>query len=531
MKFTFPKLFARQPKEAEPAPVQEAPAVQAASGEVPMPPMPKARSGQRGLPSYTKSAKPDTKVALRRDDAQLINKDLTTLRSSGGTLATIRAFARASPDLSAAVTTPLRVGITDGYTLYAKNPDGTFNREATKAAHQLAVRLDLLSDPTKGFDDAMSVRSLAEAWGKELMLTGAIACELVLDKARLPDKIQPISSSQIEMRPSSDGKRLVPWQRLAGKEIELNVPTFFMLGLDQDLLSPYADSPLESAMQPTLAGEQLMADLRRVLQRAIHPRLLAVLQESSLRDNLPPEVAQNPDDIEPYLLGLISQVQESLDSLNPEQALVLMDTIKVEVMDHGNTNLAAEWETLMSLINSRLATGTKTLPTILGHSNGTSSTASAEVLLYVKQVEGTVWSKVNEMMSKVLTLAVRLSGHDVYVSFRQSDIDLRPKSELEAFFVMRQSRVLDLLSLGMISDDEACIRLTGNLPPDAYKPLSGTMFRAGAGSVTPAGDGYNGASNSGSAMNQNLNPDTPTGKKGSQANQPGQPAAGIARVK
>ena len=157
-----------------------------------------------------------------------------------------------------------------------------------------------------------------------------------------------------------------------------------------------------------------------------------------------------------------------------------------------------------------MATGTKTMPTILGHGSASANIASAEALMYMKTADGLIRQKLNEMYSRLLTLAVRLFGLDVYVEFEYEDIDLRPKNEVETFKALKQSRVLELLSLGLISDEEASIQLTGNLPPAGYEKKSGTGFRANT-SIQPAGDGYNGATNSGSTMNQNLKPDTPTG--------------------
>ena len=52
----------------------------------------------------------------------------------------------------------------------------------------------------------------------------------------------------------------------------------------------------------------------------------------------------------------------------------------------------------------------------------------------------------------------------------------RRKEELEAFAQMKQARVLELLSLGFLTDQEAAEELgTGMMSPTA-KPLSGTMF-------------------------------------------------------
>jgi hypothetical protein len=71
--------------------------------------------------------------------------------------------------------------------------------------------------------------------------------------------------------------------------------------------------------------------------------------------------------------------------------------------------------------------------------------------------------------------------------------------------------VLEQLSLGMISDDEACLQLTGKLAPSDMKPLSGTMFKGSNATAVPA---VAQPSNSGSTLNQNLKPTTPTTGRG-----------------
>lgn len=487
-----------------------------AAAEMPAVPLPKGKSGQASFPPYVKSTKANPKTALVRTDSQIANTDITTYRTNGDTRQTIRSFVKASPDLSAAVTSYKRVGITPNFTCLAKNLDGTFNYDATALAHQLLVNMNILTDPSLGFDDSLSIRSLCEVWINDLMTYGAMSAELVLNKARIPDKIQPISEAQIKLYPSSDNKRITPKQVISGTEIDLNIPTYFRVTLDQDSLDAYPSSPLESAIQPVLFSAQFMNDVRRVIQKAIHPRLVATIDEDKLRKAIPPDIAMDSDKVAAYLNETITGLQETINGLEPHEALVLFDSITIEQKDHGNTNLSKEYEVIQGLANSKMATGAKVLPTVLGHSNGTSNVASAEVLLFMKYVEGGPWGKINELMSRIMTMAVRLMGQDCYVEFQLEPIELRPKSELESFASMRQSRILDLLSLGMISDEEACVILTGKLPPKGYKMLSGTMFRAGAGNTQPAGNGYNGASNGGSTMNQNLNPDTPTGAKGPQ---------------
>ena len=114
--------------------------------------------------------------------------------------------------------------------------------------------------------------------------------------------------------------------------------------------------------------------------------------------------------------------------------------------------------------------------------------------------------KLNEAYSRALTIATRLLGQDVYVEFKYAALDLRPDAELEAYKAMKQSRVLEQLSLGLISDEEASVMLTGNLPPAGYKPLTGTMFK------TPGQNNANPDSGT-SALKQKTTPDTPAAPK------------------
>jgi len=87
---------------------------------------------------------------------------------------------------------------------------------------------------------------------------------------------------------------------------------------------------------------------------------------------------------------------------------------------------------------------------------------------------------------------------------------LRPDLELEAFKSMRQSRILEQLSIGAITDIEAVLDLTGSIPPPGYKSLSGTMFRTGV--ANPANP-----TSPTSALNQDLNSTAPKQPKTQKA--------------
>jgi len=481
-----------------------------ASTQLPPVAPPKVKKGAQALPPYLKSAKTDPNSSLPRTDRQLATTDISRISRSQGTRNVIRSLAHSSPDLSASMFAYLRTAITRHYTVVARNTDGTINPDATGLAKQILTRLDVLPDYSEGFAGLSSIRSMSESLAKELFLYGGMAAELVLDKARLPLKIQPLTVTTIEFRPDGDGT-LHPVQNVSGEYRDLDIPTFFYVALDLELMEAYPASPIESAIKPTLFSEQFLADLQRVVRKAVHPRMMVEIDYKSFMQYMPPEAQHDADKAAEYYNNQVTAIQELINSLEPSDALVFNNLMKVELENNGNISLSDEYGAITELSNAKMSTGAKTLPSILGHNVGSSNIASTETVIFMQNAEGMIQFKLNEMFSRILTLAVRLFGQDVYVEFAFDPISLRPQSELESFKQAKQSRVLELLSLGLVTDEEASIQLTGNLPPQGYTPLMGTMFRsAQAASDNP----YGGASNDGSTMNQNLKSDAPKGAQG-----------------
>ena len=443
---------------------------------------------------------------LSRPDRRLINTDIVSYRNGKDTMAVIRDFATATPDLSASVDAYIRTAITPRYTAVAKNLDGTFNPDATAALQQLMVRLDVLKNYDEGFSNVSSIRSISEALAKEGRFYGAMALELVLDKARMPVKLQPVSVTTIKFKVDKDG--LSPVQAIDNEEVSLDIPTFFYVSLDQDLLTPYPVSPLEAALQPILFMQEFLNDLRRIVRRAIHPKIKVELKSKDIIATMPPEYRETPEKMRMHLNEIIEGVADRINNLNPEDALVYLDNIDVEYLTAGNISHDTEMTALKNIINDKISAGSKTLPSILGHGSSSSNIASTESLLFMKSAEGLQFS-LNSIFSQALTLAVRLLGYDVYVEFAYDRIDLRPDSELEAFRAMKQSNVLKLLSLGLMSDEEASLALVGSLPPKGAPKLSGTFFDTSSAHVVS--NPYSGTSQG--VLNEQINSDAPKNSK------------------
>lgn len=472
---------------------------------------PKAPRRALALPSYLKSA-PNPANVLPRTDARLANTDITTFRTESDSRATIRKFVAASPDLSAAVFAYLRTGITDRYTAVAKNLDGTFNPDATSALQAVIQRMDVLGDYRDGFIGMNSIRSVSESLAKELVMYGACAGELVIDKSSMPKRIQPISVTQIEFKADKDGT-LKPVQKTSTGEVDLDYPTFFYTALDQDTLDVYSSSPLESSIQAVLFSEDFTNDLRRVIKKVIHPRQQVVIDEEKLRKSIPQDIINDPEAVTAYFNSVISGIETKLSNLQPEDAIVTLDVLGISLENNGNVSISDEYQFIKETAQGRLAASTKVPAIALGYSSASSNIASTESLLFMKNANGVVTAKLNEFFSRAFTLSLRLLGYDVVVDFKYAPIDLRPEIEQEAYKQTRQMRTIELLSYGFLSDEEASLELTGKLPPPGFKPLSGTMFHKAAPKAETT-DNADGSSNNGSAFNKATDPKTPEQGRG-----------------
>lgn len=481
--------------------------LEAATQLAPVAPL-KAKPGMRSWPAYFTTTKPSDS-AIARPERGLINKDVTTYRSGSTTHKVLQDMCDSSPELSNAVYTAIRLGVPERYVAIARDMDGTINEDATRTLQSLIARFDVVGDPAEGYVGSGSIKSCSESLARDIVMYGQEAAELVLDKSRMPYRIQPISSTVIQFKP--DGNGVKPFQKVGSDELDLDVPTVVIIQLDSNLITPYATSPLEPALRAVIFSETFMNDLLRVMRRAIHPRLRVSIDEERFRKNLSPEAQMDADVARQEMAALVSEIENKVNGLAPEDALIFFDTLGFDVETPAGAG--DSYDTLRDIANAKMASGSKTLPSVLGLAAGSASSniASTEVAVYLRSIDSSIRQKLNEMYSRLFTIAIRLMGADCYATFEYEALSIRPDAEMESFSQTRQMRILELLELGLITDFEACLKLTGKLPPPGYKPLAGTMFRSQKASAEPATDT---STNGGSTLNQNLKPDTPDTARG-----------------
>jgi hypothetical protein len=331
----------------------------------------------------------------------------------------------------------------------------------------------------------------------------------VLDKQLFPDRIQIVPFETLTFISRGDGT-VYPVQRgVTPQEVKLDIPNFWVISSHLGADSPYPRSMMEASLSTIFYYAEFIEDMRRVVRRSGHKRLVVELDAERVRAAAPDRVQNDEEKMQAHMESVRVELQNVVSSLEPEDALVMYDVAKSKELESRGEK--ADYTDLLQVLAGMAATSLKSNPSILGlRLQGSQSLSNTESLVFL-QVARAAQVSVASFLSRALTLATRMFGTDVYVKASFAPVNLRPEDELEAFRTMRQDRILKQLSLGLLSDEEATEELGLPQRPAGAPPLSGTFFHDGASNRADE------ASPNADPMGRALQPDTP--KKGGGSSQ------------
>jgi hypothetical protein len=433
-----------------------------------------------GIQTVDVSTNRGTDIPLPDAAPFYFNKDISAVRTMANPYDAMRALVKISGDVSMAVTSYVRLANTE-LTFKVYDSQHQLSDEGMLTLRSWLASLTNLNDYTYGYDDRIPLVGLSETLLNEIMLTGACALELVLDKARLPFRLQPVSPSKLKWRISDldtgNGitHKVIPWQQQQGATVILDVPTFFTARLDHDVTLTYPKPPLEAALNAAVFSAEVMQDIRRAVRRSGHSRLLVTLNSEQLQQAAPLDTRGDASKMQAWMETVRASLETQLAGLNPESGLVVFDSVTAEYLN-SEIGAASDYGPFMDVVDGQTATALRTPPSILGkRMGGSQDVSSSESLLFLKHVEG-IRPPLEAVFSRAMTLAMRLLGFDGYVTAKYTSVELRPSTELEAFKQMKQARVLEMLSLGFLTDQEAAEELGSGTRAIGAPPLSGTQF-------------------------------------------------------
>jgi hypothetical protein len=453
---------------------------------------------------------PNTQI--RRDDQVDINRSIRDARSASAATQ-MRAQFETNGIVSTAIANFVAM-MRVPYRIYAyETATEEFSKDGVKAAEAVIASLSSAWDYTKGYSDQRGFEALIETMRLEVLLSAGVGLELVLDNNRLPRNMHVFPYDSVTRL--SKGDKKVPTQKAVGggDDIVLDLPTIFIAESMKPAKRKYALPLLHAGLGRVFHYEQFLEDAWRAIRQAGHARTVVTLDYDMVAASAPQEIRSDPAKLASYLDDVRVAHEQVLSGLAPEDCLVVYSTAQVAALKASGEK--AEVSQLIDQLSGLSASALKSSPTTLGlRLGGAQNTSSTEALLSSKTAE-LLQGPVEEALSKALTLAVRLYGVDVHVQLKFDAIDLRPQLELEPHKSMQQARVLEQLSLGILTDDEANVMIGNTSLPDGMAPLSGTGFY---GQKTAADAGVDGEgtmpANAANSRNRQVAPQTPSSAGG-----------------
>lgn len=415
-----------------------------------------------------------------RDNRTQINESITASRARNDLIAALRDLYAREGTFATAGFNLVEVAMS-GFRVKAYGTSTSqFDLQGSLLAMQIIAAMDTLYDYSLGYGDKLAIDQLLEQCLLETLLTGGLVNELVLNKVRMPEKIVVAPYETIEWK-NGKQKKFPLQNRSQGDPVELDLPNVFVAELHRQANRAYTDSMFAAAVNQTYSFAEFLQEMRRAVRRQGHGRMVLVISLEQVMEALPEEIKSDPAKLQAALDGVKNTISTELAGINPEDALVVYDSVDVQMLKGEGEK--ADYVPLIEAQSGQLATSLKTPPSILGlRLEGSQSLSNTESLIFLKTANS-IRRPTEVNMSRILTLAARLYGADVYVEFKFKPINLRPDSELEAFNTMRQQRVLELLSEGFMSDDEAAWELDQWPRPPGAPALSGTGFMRGVAKI------------------------------------------------
>lgn len=393
---------------------------------------------------------------------------------------------KTDPDVSAAVGAYLTLADTPA-TLLHYTPDNQIDPAGSVTLNQLVIALTSQTDYTQGFSWKLSLASLCQELRYMLMLRGAVGGELVFDKNLVPSRIQQVDMKTIFWYEKASGG-LKPEQRAPGSPfVSLDIPSFFVAFHRRDPTSAYPQSDFVSSINTIAARQQVINELYRIMQVTGFPRITLKVVEEVLKNSAPANIRDNADAMAAWGREQMTSIASLFGALRSDQPFVHTDSIEPKILNEKNPGMGVDITSVIEVLNAQNQAALKTMATVIGRGNAGVNTASVEARIAAMNADQ-LNVPIKQLLDQVLTFLMNVYGVPGFARIEFAPAELRPVTELEPQYTLRQARLLQDLSLGIISDIEYHLKMYGRLPPPTAPVLSGTNFQINNAAATSAAD-------------------------------------------
>lgn len=400
--------------------------------------------------------------------------DISETRLTQNSIELIEELMHTDPDVSAALNAYLTTSDTE-MLFKVVDSAGETSLDGQKLLESIMYKIFDISDYSLGFQAKPSLREFLEGLRYMLLMRGAIGCELVFDKTAQPYEIRNVDMNTVKFKETASGTFKPVQETDAVKDLSLDIPTFFTARYKQNPTNPYNYSFFTSAINTIAARQVVINDLYRIMKVVGYPRITLKVFEEVIKNRAPKKLQNDPEGFNTWMNSNLRAIANAFDGIRPDQPFAHTDSVEPSILNQRQPGSGLQVSEIIDTLNAQNQAGLKVVATVLGRGESGVNTASVEARIFTLSAES-VNGPIADIMSRILTLALRMSGFDgkCKVWFRHAE--LRPDLELESLRIQKQTRLLKDLSLGKISDEYYNIEMYGFLAPDGAEELSGTRF-------------------------------------------------------
>lgn len=437
--------------------------------------LPKKKAKAEGN-AYTDTFRPNNANTLTAPTYMEHVNDLYDNRISTNSNELLRDLFKQDPDCSAAVNAYLTSSDTP-MVYYALDANGEISEDGTKTLTYLIEKVTSRNDYTLNYQMKSSLSTIREELKYMLLLRGAAGAELVFDKTLQPKEIRNVDMLYVQWTEAKNGEyKPIQKTQESGEEVSLDVPTFFTTFFRRDPTSVYSYSYFVSAINVIAARQQVINDLYRIMNITGFPRIDITVLEEVIKKNAPADVQANPDKYRQYIQSTVQRIANSFSAVKPQQPLAHTDSVEVKMINDKNPGGSLQIAEVIDTLNAQNQAAMKVVSAVLGRGSSGVNTASVEAKVFADNASE-LNKPVDYLLSELFTLALRMTGFDGKAVMYSREVELRSATELENQLTMRQARLLEQLSLGIIDDITFYIEMWGKVPANPSN-LSGTNFQA-----------------------------------------------------
>jgi hypothetical protein len=259
--------------------------------------------------------------AIPQDSTRAANRSIQAFRSQNNDVAAVRSLDLIDGTVSSAIFSFVEIANSPFKVTAYQTDDHQYSEEGTQMARSVVASFDTLYDYSKGYADKRSLTATIESALQEVITTGALAAELVLDKLRLPDRVNIVPYDTIEWVSKGDGTKYPRQQSTSGDPIKLDLPNFFIAELHKHANKAYASTMMAAALNSSYHFNEFIEDMRRTVRRQGHGRLDVSLISEQIAAAAPDDVKNDPGKMATWMTSIQEAVSDELTDLNPVRVL------------------------------------------------------------------------------------------------------------------------------------------------------------------------------------------------------------------